>query len=58
MDQHSGTEPDLMYRLWRETHLKVNLPQMLSGHVQGQVLRLMSNLIRPKRILEIGTFTG
>jgi len=58
IEAHSGTEPDLLYRLWRETHLKVNMPQMVSGHVQGQLLRLFSQLIRPKNILEIGTFTG
>ncbi len=58
IDEHSGQEPELLYRLWRETHLKVPLPQMVSGHVQGQILRLFSQLIKPKRILEIGTFTG
>ena len=58
IEQHSGVESDLLYRLWRETHLKVNMPQMVSGHVQGQVLSLFSKLVNPKYVLEIGTFTG
>ncbi|MBI1183471.1 methyltransferase [bacterium] len=58
IDQHSGQEPPLMHDLWRETHLKVTMPQMVSGHVQGQVLRLFSQLIKPQNILEVGTFTG
>lgn len=58
INKHSGNESDLLYSLWRETHLKVALPQMVSGHVQGQVLQLFSKLIAPKNILEIGTFTG
>lgn len=58
IDQHSGTQSDLLYRLWRETHLKVNLPQMISGHLQGELLKLFSKLIQPQTILEIGTFTG
>jgi len=58
IDQHSGKQSDLLYRLWRETHLKVNLPQMISGHLQGELLKLFSKLIQPKAILEIGTFTG
>lgn len=58
INDHCGKESDLLYRLWRETHLKVNMPQMVSGHVQGRVLSLFSKLINPKNILEIGTFTG
>ncbi|MFY0675240.1 MAG: O-methyltransferase [Bacteroidia bacterium] len=58
INEHCGTESDLLYRLWRETHLKVNMPQMVSGHVQGRVLSLFSKLLKPKNILEIGTFTG
>lgn len=58
IDDHSGTQPDLLYRLWRETHLKINMPQMVSGHLQGELLKLFSKLVQPTNILEIGTFTG
>lgn len=56
--QHSSPEEDLLQKLSRETHLKVQMPQMLSGHVQGQLLSLLSKMVQPKRVLEIGTFTG
>src|SRR4051812_18773754 len=45
-------------RLNRETHLKVEMAQMLSGHLQGSVLAMISRMLRPKRILELGTYTG
>lgn len=51
-------ENDLLQRIDRETHLKVLMPRMLSGHYQGRVLSMLSKLISPRRILEIGTFTG
>ena len=51
-------EPDLLKKINRNTHLKVLYPQMLSGHYVGRMLALFSQMIRPKRILEIGTFTG
>jgi caffeoyl-CoA O-methyltransferase len=51
-------ESELLQRIDRETHLKVLMPRMLSGHYQGRVLSMLSKLISPKRILEIGTFTG
>ena len=53
-------EPEnaLLQRIDRETHLKVLMPRMLSGHYQGRVLSMLSKLITPARILEIGTFTG
>jgi len=47
-----------LYRLERETHLRTLSPQMLSGHLQGQLLRLLSTMIQPRLALEIGTFTG
>jgi len=56
--EHSEKESDLLFKLNRETHLKAILPQMLSGHPQGLVLKMFSNMIRPKTILEIGTYTG
>lgn len=56
--QHSEKEPELLQKLNRETHQKVLQPRMLSGAFQGRVLSLLSNLIRPKYILEVGTYTG
>lgn len=54
------TEPESVLRskLNRETHAKVMMPRMLSGHLQGQLLKMFTLMIRPKRILEIGTYTG
>lgn len=57
-EDHTTPESDLFHRLYRETHLKTMYPRMLSGHLQGQFLRMLSQTIRPKTILEIGTFTG
>lgn len=51
-------ESELLQKINRETHLKVLMPRMLSGHYQGRVLSLLSKMISPSRILEIGTFTG
>jgi caffeoyl-CoA O-methyltransferase len=51
-------ETELLQRIDRETNLKVLMPRMLSGHYQGRVLSMLSKLISPKRVLEIGTFTG
>lgn len=51
-------ESDALARLNRETNMKVELPIMLSGHLQGSVLAMMSKMLRPGRILEIGTYTG
>jgi len=51
-------ESDLLKHINRETHLKVSMPRMLSGHYQGRVLSMISKMINPERILEIGTFTG
>ncbi len=56
--QHSEDEPELLAQLNRETHQKVLRPRMLSGHFQGRVLSVLSKIIAPKRILEIGTYTG
>lgn len=57
-EQNSEKEPSLLAALARETHLKVLQPRMLSGHLQGRFLSLLSKLICPKYIVEIGTFTG
>jgi caffeoyl-CoA O-methyltransferase len=56
--KHTAAEPHLLYELYRETHLKTTMPRMLSGHLQGRLLSLLSKLRLPKVILEIGTFTG
>ena len=58
IEQFSSTEDEVLRELSRETHLKVPMPQMVSGNMQGQFLEMLSRLIQPKRILEIGTFTG
>lgn len=55
---HSDAEPSLLAELRRETHQKVLNPRMLSGHYQGRLLSMLSQLIRPHCILEIGTYTG
>lgn len=55
---HSQNEPELLAKLNRETHQKILQPRMLSGHFQGRVLSMLSKLIRPMHILEIGTYTG
>jgi caffeoyl-CoA O-methyltransferase len=55
---HSSPEPEVLQKLFRETWVKVYAPQMISGHEQGSLLRMISRMIRPQNILEIGTFTG
>lgn len=55
---HSQQEPDLLVKLNKETHQKILQPRMLSGHFQGRVLSMLSKIINPKSILEIGTYTG
>jgi len=58
IEQHSQAEPELLAALNKETYQKILLPRMLSGHFQGRVLSMLSKLIRPENILEIGTYTG
>ncbi|MBC7744899.1 MAG: methyltransferase, partial [Flavobacterium sp.] len=58
LQQHCDPENDLLKQINRETHLKVLMPRMLSGHYQGRVLSMLSKMIKPHRILEVGTFTG
>jgi caffeoyl-CoA O-methyltransferase len=57
-EQHTSSEGDLLKKIDRDTHAKVMMPRMLSGHLQGRVLSMISHMIRPQRILEIGTYTG
>ena len=58
IEQHSSPESDVLQKITRSTHLELINPRMLSGHVQGRVLSMLSQMIQPKRILELGTFTG
>ena len=58
VEKHSQEEPALLAALQRETFQKIMQPRMLSGHFQGRVLSMLSKLIRPLNILEIGTYTG
>lgn len=55
---HSSPEGDYLYRLYRATNVEILNPHMASGHIQGRLLKLLVEMIRPKRILEIGTYTG
>jgi predicted O-methyltransferase YrrM len=57
-EQHSEIESALLNKINRETHLELLMPRMLSGHLQGRFLAMISKMIHPKNILEIGTFTG
>jgi predicted O-methyltransferase YrrM len=58
IEQHSSPESQVLKQITRNTHLEVINPRMLSGHVQGRVLSMISQMIQPKKILELGTFTG
>tara|TARA_R110001592_G_scaffold243783_1_gene505001 strand:- start:246270 stop:246911 length:642 start_codon:yes stop_codon:yes gene_type:complete len=58
LSQHHDPEEDLLAELNRQTHLKILQPRMLSGPLQGRYLSFLSKLLRPERILEIGTYTG
>jgi predicted O-methyltransferase YrrM len=56
--KYTAEENKTLSDLNRETHIKVLIPRMLSGHIQGRILSMFSHMIRPKNILEIGTYTG
>ena len=58
IESHTTPESTLLKRLDRETNLKALYPKMISGHLQGRVLSMFSHMIKPNRVLEIGTFTG
>lgn len=58
VEEHSAKEPQLLQELSRETWQKILQPRMLSGHFQGRLLSMISKLVQPKCILEIGTYTG
>ncbi len=55
---HGDAEPDYLAKINRKTHLKMINPRMLSGHLQGRVLSMLSKMIQPERILEVGTYTA
>lgn len=57
-EEHTSPENPLLKKINRDTHAQVLMPRMLSGHLQGRVLSLISHMVRPKSILEIGTYTG
>jgi len=57
-EQHTSPESDLLKRINRDTYAHVLMPRMLSGHLQGRVLSMISHLLKPQCILEIGTYTG
>lgn len=57
-EQHTSPETELLSTINRDTHAQVLMPRMLSGHLQGRVLAMISRMIRPRAILELGTFTG
>ena len=58
VEQHADVESPLLKRIDRDTHANVLMPRMLSGHLQGRLLSFVSHLLKPRQILEIGTYTG
>lgn len=56
--EHIDPEPDHLRRLYRDTHLHHLYPRMCSGHYQGRLLKMLTSMIKPQRVLELGTFTG
>ena len=58
VEDHTEPESDLLQQINRETHLHVLKPRMLSGHLQGRVLSMISHMVKPTNVLEIGTYTG
>lgn len=55
---HINAEPDYLHRLWRDTQLRLSYGQMASGHIQGRLLKMLTRMIRPKLVVELGTFSG
>lgn len=58
IEQHSDAEPEVLASINRRTHLQMINPRMLSGHMQGRVLSMLCKMLKPKRILELGTYAG
>ena len=57
-EEHTSFETELLRKINRETHVQIMGPRMLSGHLQGRLLSMISHMVRPRTILEIGTYTG
>ena len=55
---HIDAEPDYLHRLWRATNVQLLNPRMASGHLQGRVLKMLVEMVTPRNILEVGTFSG
>ena len=58
IEQHTSPEPEYLYRLWRATNIHMLHGRMASGHLQGRLLKMLVEMIRPRNILEVGTFSG
>ena len=58
IDRYSSPEPEYLYRLWRATNIHMLHGRMASGHLQGRLLKMLVQMVRPRNILEIGTFSG
>lgn len=58
LEDHASVEPDILKRLRKETYQKTTQPHMISGYLQGRFLSLISKMVSPENVLEIGTFTG
>ncbi len=58
LEDHASEEPEILKKLRRETYQKTTQPHMISGYQQGRLLTIISKILQPKKILEIGTFTG
>jgi predicted O-methyltransferase YrrM len=58
IEQHSSPESEVLQQITHTTHIEMINPRMMSGHIQGRVLSMFSQMIRPRRILELGTFTA
>ena len=55
---HSDEEPEYLYKLWRATNVRLLHGRMASGHLQGRLLKMFVNMIKPRNIVEVGTFSG
>lgn len=58
IEQHIDPEGETLNQLYRETHLQLLYPHMVSGHLQGRILKMLTRMVQPKNVLEIGTYSG
>ena len=56
--EHISPEDEYLYRLYRATHLHLLRPRMASGHLQGQLLKMLTHMVRPHTVVDIGTYSG